>query len=948
MNSFLYTVAEDLWTRFGDDLRHVAVVFNNKRPMVFLKKHLASVSGRTIWSPSLFTVAEFFAQSSDRMPAGEISRFFLLWEAYNELLDAEGIDTMPAESFLLMAEVILRDFDALDYDLVDPKAIYNHLRDVAVISQQFEDFTEEQQAFIHSFWSSFSREKQVAVQEKFIELWQRLPRLYALFRQKMELKSICGTASVYRDLAEGKAPNPGFINEYLQVAFVGFNALNKCEVTVFKEWQEAGKALFYFDADAYYMEDERQEAGMFLRRNIRFHNLKNALGAFPDLLNDPQKHIEIYPVEGHVAQAKSLARFMPDNTSVPGGNPARCAVILADEQLLIPVLQTVPDEMKINVTMGLSWKQSPVFGLINLWISIQEHLNHSTSKSIKRSDALAYFSHPLTAVFEKEAERTIADLASGSNIEIDPVILQVSKESTLFFKGCDDAVSGIGCLQQILSLIVSRKEKDRNLHLLESALLLQVYQALNALKDELSVFPKGVDFGLGLSFVRRCLSGISATLEGAPLQGLQIMGMLESRCLDFDEVIILGANEGILPKQRLSPTFIPDSLRRAFGLPVVENQDALSAYLFYRLLQRAGKVRIVYNMLTDNNSSGEISRFVQQLKFESRIPINRFPQHQLIQLVPAAGRKLSIDKTPEVMQILNQYLSPGGKALSASALKLYLECPLRFFLKYIAKIKEPDLPLDALDASVIGSAFHTLMQWFYEPWLQRGKTVSREDIFPAMRSLGKLSLQALSDALFKDPEKLKQPDSPQQIALSIIEENARLLLNYDALQVAPFRLVELENKKDYISTFPIVVNGDAKAVNLYAIIDRVDEVAGQKRIVDYKTGNDDLQFDGTPSLFNREHKGNPAAFQALLYTWIYRKVQADTNIMPHLYILRKLNTSGSLLKGKSDQEMMMPEFEVGLKGLLEELFDPNIPFEHNPQAKYCDRSVYAIFCAADN
>lgn len=944
MDSFLYTVAADLWMRFGDDLRHVAVVFNNKRPIVFLKKHLAKVSGRTIWSPSLFTVAEFFAQSSDRAPSSEISRFFLLWQAYNELLAAEGQEEISAESFLPMAEIMLRDFDTLDYDLVDPKAIYRHLRDLAVISQQFEDFTEEQQAFLHSFWSSFSREKQAAVQQKFIELWQRLPALYELFRAKMEQQSLAGTASVYRDLAEGRAPNPGFINEYLQVAFVGFNALNKCEAALFKRWQESGKALFYFDADSYYVEDGLQEAGMFLRRNIRFYGLNNALGPFPDLLNDPKKHIVVYPIEGHVAQAKSLGKILQPGMASEEDNPVRCAVILADEQLLIPVLQTVPDRMKINVTMGFPWKQSPVFGLISLWISIQEHLYHSASENIKRSDALAYFNHPLTAVFGKQTEDLIAMLSSGNHAEVDPASLRISEESTLFFTGYESPVAGISGLQQLISLIVARKEHDHTLHLLESALLLQVYQVLNTLKDELIAFEQP-GFDLGLSFIRRYLSGITATLEGAPLEGLQIMGMLESRCLDFDEVIILGANEGILPKQSLSPTFIPDSLRRAFGLPVVENQDALSAYLFYRLLQRANKIRIVYNALVDNHSSGEVSRFVQQLRFESRLHINSFPQRQMIRLVPSGGRKISIVKTAEVMERLNQYLVRGGKALSASALKLYLECPLRFFLKYVAGIKEPDLPPDPLDASVIGSAFHILMQWFYEPWLQNGKTVGREDIYPAMASIGDLSRKALSQVLFQDAGKLKHPDSQQRIAQSIIEENARLVLNYDALRVAPFRLIELENKENYISAFPITRNGAPASVNLYAVIDRVDEVQGGKRIVDYKTGNDDLQMESPAALFDRKTKGNPAAFQALLYSWIYRQVKREP-VTPHLYVLRKLSTSGSSLKGKSDPEAMMPEFEAGLKGLLEELFDPHIPFEHNPQSKYCDRSAYATFCTA--
>lgn len=944
MNSFLYTVAEDLIQRFGGDLKDVAIIFNNKRPIVFLKKHLAEISNRPIFSPAFFTVQSFFAKSTPLVQTDSLARFFILHDAYNELLRNEQKSEIAPDDFLPMAEIILRDFDQIDFDLVDPTAVYSYLRDLALIEQQFPLLTEEQQAFLTQFWSSFSKDKQVHIQEKFIELWSRLPLLYDLFHKKLKEQDLIGISTTYRNLAEGIAESSDFINNYKKLVFVGFNALNKAEAKIFKKWQQEEKALFYFDADAYYMDDEIQEAGLFLRKTIGQHKLKNALGDFPQLLNDVSKRLEVYPVLGHVAQAKVLTRIIEKSTY----SSAQTAIVLADESLLIPVLQTLPNELKINITMGFPLSQSPIFGLIDLWLTVQEHITSGTD-SVDKEDVYAFLSHSLAGIPNLERERMMEAIADYQTAKVPVDLLSFSiPHANEFFKKNSTGLEALVSLEKVIAALYEWRLKTEHLHLIESSLLIRIAKVLTVLNDSLQEYRPDISVSLSISFIRKAMMGIAAPIEGEPLDGIQVMGMLESRCLDFDEVVILGANEGVLPQLSLSPTFIPDSLRRAFGLPVIENQDALSAYLFYRLLQRSKKVSVVYNSLVESNSTGEASRFLQQVQFESQITALSFPQKQTIQL-GAPTSNLKIEKTPEIMAKLNEYLAPNGKSLSASGLLTYLKCPLEFFFKYIAGYKEPDRPVDVLDLGSIGSMVHSVMEDFYQSFHRDNQLVTKEAILLKIKDLPLLCQKALSTFLQLDPSKPFNFNSSQLIALSIIEENARVILNYDANEIAPLRIIELENKNDYRCGFPVEINGVPHTLNLYAIIDRVDEVKGQKRIVDYKTGSDKLTFKLDDLCTPVSKNLNRAAFQSLVYTLIYEHVKGVENVQPHLYVLRQIQNGSALMLGKDplEGELLYEaklSFKKALNILLTEIFDPEIPFTHNEHSIYCMEGVYSQLC----
>jgi len=951
---FLRQVAVDLLARFGDDLKDVAVVLTNKRPIVFLRKHLADLSGKPLWSPSFFTIQEFLRQSAAVPEASPLTQFFILHRLHNALLREEGRPEETPDEFYPLAETILSDFAQLDYDLVAPEEVYAELRDMALLQQRFPHLSADQQRFMRQFWESFSVGKQTAIQQKFLQLWGRLPTLYQRFKAELARQKLTTTASSYRNLAESRADHPDFISVYQRVAFVGFNALNRCEVKLFTQWQEAGKALFYFDADSYYLNDDLQEAGLFLRKNVAQYGLRNALGEFPAALGSKTNRIELIAASGKVAQAKLLPTLLEDRPADREA-PTSTAIILADESLLVPVLQSLPDGFDFNVTMGYPLTQSTLFGYLDGWLGVQQQLAANQGRSVHHLDVEAILAHPLSGVRPGERQALQEKINTNEWLEVPAAELLLKSGSyPAFFIPRTGNEAVLQALHALLDGVLEYRRHSHSLRHIEAVLILAVKKALNLLQEGLIHYPE-LSMPFLCALIRKALQGISAPIEGEPLRGVQIMGLLESRCLDFDEVYIIGANEGALPKITVAPTFIPDSIRRAHGLPVLENQDALSAYLFYRLLQYPQHITVVYNAVVDDSNSGEVSRFVRQLVFESRFTFQQRSQQQPIKTVPASP-SLSLPKTGVVWRSLSRYLDdtdPNRPKLSASALTTYLQSPVLFFFKYIAGIKEPPKITEEFEMNRLGTVVHQAMQDTYEQLKAENDTITAQSIRQKIKVLPEICLQALSKELYGEAGKIQTPNSMQRILLKVAEEYAAVFLHYDAAHVAPLRIVELENERDYSMAFPIAVQGETRTVMLYGIIDRVDEVNGKTRIVDYKTGRDEIRFHGLETLFApASAKSNKAMIQTLFYTHVYEQVTGKRGVEPNLYIARRLRKEGPLfyMGGRGGfvaegvgLEDIKERFEAFLRQTLEELFNPEVPFRHNPDAVLYPNEPYIEF-----
>lgn len=947
MKPFLQSVAEDIQQRFGGDLSEIAIVFNNKRPITYLKKHLADLYGRSLWSPQFFTIQEFLKLSSTAEPVSQLSQFFYLFELHNALLQQEGVEPETLEEFYPIAEIILSDFGQLDYDLVPIDDIYMELYDTSRIDVEFQHLTTEQQHFIRQFWQSFSMSGHTGIQQRFLRLWKRLPVLYKALKDKLSSEKQTNFPTIYRDLVEGRADNPDFIRPFKKLLFVGFNALNKAEATLFKQWQDEDRALFYFDADNYYLDDPQQEAGLFIRRNIQQTGLINALGDSPNTIGNRQDEVHLYAATGRTSQTKLLHDVLLENHQ----DEKSSAILLADESLLVPLLQSLPD-IKVNITTGFPLAQSPLYGLLDLWMNVQEDISHFHKKKIAYSYVETFLHSPLTKVSAAERKSLQDFIIEKQLLEIALDEIQVPTSVLPHFFRPVASSELIPTMLHVLDSLLQSLKQEQQIRQIDANLLIETKKVLNQLDRGFAKMPPlPVLFQIGL--IRKAIAPINSAIEGDPLDGVQIMGLLESRCLHFDQVYILGANEGILPKISSGATFLPNNLRKAYGLPVLENQDALSAYLFYRHFQYSRGIHVFYNSLVDESSTGEESRFIRQLEFESSFTFVKHLQQQAITF-PPRPEELVVPKTGEIWDKMCRMYITQQRKLSATALTSYLQSPLQFFLRYIAEIKEPPSISQEFEMNRLGIVIHEVMEKIFAPYKGKTDFIGTKELIDRQREVDSLVVKEIGLQYHSVFQSLDELNSLQRIMHKIASEYVRMFLQYDIDNYTAFKIIELENDNDYVLDFPIQIQGQTETIRLFGIIDRVDEVLTPEgevktRIVDYKTGGDSVLFKSMDKVFaaNTENK---ALLQTLFYTYVYEQVTGRRNIEPHLYVARRMreegtvfgNARGLVLEGEplSEQKTAFVNF---LRVTLEEIFDPEVPFRHNPDMHVYDSDPYSLF-----
>lgn len=946
--AFLALVAQDIKQRFGSDLSDIAIVFNNKRPITYLKKHLADTYGHAIWSPQFYTIQEFVSLASEAEQVSQLTQFFYLYELHNELLAKDGHELETLEEFYPIAEIILSDFGQLDYDLVNIDHIYIELYDTSKIDIEFQHLTKEQQDFIRQFWQSFSIAGHTGVQERFLKLWKRLPILYRAFKQKLAEQKQTNFPTLYRQLAEGFFNTKALVKPFKKILFVGFNALNNAEAKLFKQWQEEEKALFYFDTDAYYLEDNQQEAGLFIRRNIVQTELQNALGEAPNIIGNRQDNIHLYASTGKVSQTKLLHDVLVENEK----EGKTSAILLADESLLVPLLQSLPDT-KVNITTGFPLIQSPIFGILDLWMRVHEQISHLRKTKVTYQDVETFLNNPLTKVQNTDKAELQKFFADKQLFEINIEDINV-KNSVLphFFRPLNSSKDVIPALLHLLEELLISLAQDTQIKQIDANLLIETKKVLNQLHIGFEKIPHlSILFQIGL--IRKAIAPINSAIEGDPLDGLQIMGLLESRCLNFDNIYMLGANEGILPKTSSTPTFLPNTLRSAYGLPILENQDALSAYLFYRHLQYSKGIHLFYNSIVDESSTGEESRFIRQLEFESKFNFIKKQQQQPI-LFPPKEEELVIPKTGKIWDYMQAKYLDGKAKISATALTTYLLSPLQFFFKHVAEIKEPPRISQEFEMNVLGTVIHNVMETILKPYKGLPEFTSTQVLKDKIDEVDSLIILEIAKQYTVEFTELKELNSLQRIMHKIASEYVKMYLEYDAENYKSFRIIELENDKDYVIDFPIIVNGKEEILQIFGVIDRVDEVVTdlgevKKRIVDYKTGADVVKFSSIEKVFapNTENK---ALVQTLFYAHVFEQKSGIMNLEPHLYVARKMRDEGTVFYGSRGAMMQdeflseqKEEFVKFLKTTLEEIFNPEIPFKHNPEAHIYESDPYTLF-----
>lgn len=957
MESFLKLVAADLYKHTEGNLAHTAVVFPNKRAGLFFNEYLAQESDSPIWSPAYVSISELFRSLSPWEVGDPVK---LVCELY-KIFRRETQSTETLDDFYFWGEMLISDFDDADKNRVDTDKLFSNLQDLRNIMDDYTFIDDEQEEAIRQFFQNFSIERRTALKERFISLWNVLGNIYKGFRESLASQNIAYEGMMYRHVIEhldvDKLP-------YEKYVFVGFNVLNKVEHTLFTQLKDVGKAVFYWDYDEFYMKENRQavthEAGEFIRRNLRDFPSPLSGELFKNLSKPKEVHYIASSTEN--AQARYLPQWIRNNLTTP---EKETAVVLCNEALLQPVLHSLPAEVKhVNITMGFPLSQTPVYSFLIALLELHTHGFNFKSGRYTFQSVVTLLKHPYTRQLTGQAELLEKELTRNNRFYPLPGELGKDEFLTRLFTPLSGnlnlCIRLSETLQQVAGIYqanTSGTEDTDAFNQLYRESLFKAYTTINRFRtlieeDELTVQSE--------TFRRLLVKVLSATnipFHGEPAIGMQVMGVLETRNLDFRHLVLLSVNEGQLPKSGGDSSFIPYNLRKAFGMTTIEHKIAVYAYYFYRLLQRAERITLMYNTSSDGLNRGEWSRFMLQFLIEWPHPITR--QFLEAGQSPQGTSPITVEKTPDVMRRMQSLFdvraNPKAK-FSPSALNYYLDCPLKFHYRYVAGLSAPDEVSAEIDSATFGSIFHYAAEHIYKDLTTHGKVINKEALETLLRN--EVKLQDYVDTAFKKlffnvPQNEKpEYNGVQLINSAVIARYLKQLLQND-LRYAPFTFIASEMEVDE----PIDIQTPKGVIKsrIGGIIDRMDSKDGTLRIVDYKTGGDADTPPHVESLFIPDKKRSNYVFQTFLYAAIMCRKQPTMKIAPALLYIHRAATEtyspviqmGESRKPKEaveDFSKYEKEYRERLQRLLEEIFNPEKSFTQTEIIEKCTYCDFKALC----
>ncbi|WP_443679275.1 PD-(D/E)XK nuclease family protein [Phocaeicola coprocola] len=950
METFLKQVAHDLYNKTEGNFTKVAIVFPNKRASLFFNEYLAQESDRPIWSPTYVSISELFRQSSDLSIADPIK---LVCDLYKVFQKATG-SKETLDDFYFWGEMLIADFDDADKNMADTHALFSNLKDLNELMDNYDFLEEGQKEALSQFFHNFSINQVTELKQRFISMWNVLGDIYTEYKALLESQSIAYEGMLYRQVIEQLDVEALPYNKYI---FVGFNVLNKVEHTLFKKLNEAGKAMFYWDYDTFYLNKTPHEAGEFIRRNLR--DFPSELPAsFFDNLNQP-KEVTFIESPTENGQVRYLPQWIRENLT---SQEKETAVVLCNEALLQPVLHALPDNVKhINITMGFPLSQTPAYSFVNALMELHTSGYNPNNGRYLFAEVISVLKHPYTRQLSPEAEKLEQTLTRDNRFYPLPSELKQDNVLELLFTPRRNNLDLCSMLSEALKEVAVIYQQQAASHSdafdqLYRESLFKTYTLVNRFHTLIESKELNVQAGTFQRLLTRVMSSSSIPFHGEPAIGMQVMGVLETRNLDFRHLIMLSVNEGQLPKAGGDSSFIPYNLRKAFGMTTIDHKIAVYAYYFYRLMQRAEKVTLVYNTATDGINRGELSRFMLQFLIEWGYPVLR-KQLEAAQS-PQDSTPIIIEKTPDVMERMKSVfdIRNNPKALiSPSALNCYLDCPLKFYYKYVALLSAPDEVTADIDSAKFGSIFHYAAEHIYKDLTAHGKLISKENLETLLKD--EVRLQTYVDNGFKELFfNLPQNEQPEYNGIQLI--NSAVIVKYiqqllrNDLRYAPFTFVGSEQR--IFENIEICTStGDIQS-RIGGIIDRIDSKGESLRIVDYKTGGDADTPANVQSLFIPDKKRSNYVFQTFLYASIVCKKLREKNdnrlVAPALlYIHRAASENyspviqmGEPRKPKEPVDNFAQhegDFRENLKTLLEDIFNPDISFtqtEIEDKCAYCD------------
>ena len=985
MTPFLKLVADDLYSRFNGKLDNIAVIFPNKRASLFFNQYLLENSGnRPMWSPQYMTINELFQEYSELVTGDPILLVSKLYKEYvrprreDESIEEYERSVESIDDFYYWGEMLVRDFDDIDKNLADAGKLFANIRDLREMGTAKDTLDEKQAEAISRFFENFNPEQESDIKKNFKDIWERLFTIYTNFKEALRKENIAYDGMLYRDVIERKESLEFKYDKYL---FVGFNALNGVETELFKTLEKCGKALFYWDIDDHYIKAGFHEAGHFMRKNLeRFPNALKGTG-FNNIATE--KEVTVVSSSSDSIQARYLSQWLDKNLTE---NEIETAVVLCDETMLEPVLHTIPEKANgndlryMNVTMGYPISNTPIYELVKLLVELQTRGWSKKMQTFNLVNVSNLLKHPYiiqgyskSLELREELLKKKKFYPTDSDLCLTPFLKKVFtryENNFEWIKSISELIYDIAC-----SIAANGEGKHELYSKLFSEATLKVYtqaQRLMHLIESKELKMRQSTIG---QLLIRMLSSQSMPFHGEPVVGLQIMGLLETRNLDFKNVILMSANEGNIPKNSGENSFIPYNLRRAFGLTLSEHRDAIYAYYFYRLLQRASNVTLVYNNSTDSKSRGECSRYILQLLGSNLYKI----KHLALSAEQGNGtiNVEKVEKSKGIMEILHNCFDRNSnkeaQMLTPTGINRYIRCNLNFFYYYILKLK-PQMEIDTEMQPVdFGNIFHKAAEKFYDKILQNGGTQITasvlEHYIKAPALLYEFVDEAFKEVFFKGNK--PEYNGEQYINRGMIHRFLKRLIEIDR-QYAPFRYVCSEQE----IAMPYSFEHKGRKIDLLigGTIDRVDIKGDTINIVDYKTGGGKKESKvSLDDIFAHENKSANYRLQSFLYSavldetlskkevimyrkkmeWVKKVKETQANkISPSLLYIHKEDAYKSredfiidlLDKPVTDISVIKKEYMDKLDAVLRDIFDADLPFFPTDDRKRCEYCDYRHLC----
>ena len=951
--TFLEYVAEDIIGKYGTDLSRIAVVFPNKRAALFLNEHLARIAGQPVWSPAYITISDLFRQHTDLKPADPIK---LICDIHKSFTKCTGIDE-TLDHFYGWGQLLLADFDDIDKNMADADSIFCNLKDI----HELDDISyldDEQKEMLKRFFANFSDDIDSELKKRFLSLWSHFGDIYHDYNRRLTEQGIGYEGAIYRKVASEETLHLKY-DKYL---FVGFNLIQKVERVLFSRLMKEGKAKFYWDFDEYYMPTARAQQSASVPNNTA--SFAAYLTDFPNELDNTDrdiyanmrrpKRIRFISSPTENAQARFASNWLLENDRYKAGR--KTAVVMCDESILLPIMHSLPPEAdKVNITSGFPLAMTPVASLVMLLFDLYT--------LGLRKKGTAFNPHYMKKLMAHPYARHLQEVHL-KGVHLKGVHLsQVHQEKEMHQEGIAALLHHIATLIKQVG-IATKQEGDA----LTQESVFRMFTILNRLAALADSGDLLVDNTTLRRLVSQLVGAASIPFHGEPVVGVQIMGVLETRNIDFDNVLLLSCNEGNMPKGVNDSSFIPYSIRKAHGLTTIDNKVAIYSYYFHRLLQRAGDITIAYNNSTDNGHTGEMSRFMLQLLVESGQKIDHYSltaKNQPSPLMPKA-----IEKDEAALSKLEEM-----SRLSPSAINTYIRCKLAFYYQYIAHIKEPDSDPETIDNRMFGNIFHRAAYLIYKDITDHSPVIEKAHI-QAYLSNRKL-LASVVDRAFEE-EECKTNNGLQIINREVIIEYITKLLKIDQ-QLCPFSILAMEEEaKVYTQlSFTIPSGGALKGgalvssapdkhynLTIGGIIDRLDAVTDKQtgkrriRVVDYKTGNKPSSaIKSIEEVFDPKNiasKHSNYFLQAILYSLIVSRSKewnaANDAVSPALLFIKQAATNDydpTLCIDKhpiSDVTVYEEEFLTKLKETVADMYSPDAAFTPTDDRKKCELCPYRMLC----